>query len=145
MLQSLIRRLAAENLSRLPEPDVRLALAVLMVRIARTDRLYSAEEVERIDRILMHNYGLDPFQASHLRLEAESIETDAPDTIRFTRSLKAATALEDRIALVRSLWSVALADQLRDPEEDQIMRLVTSLLGISDVDSALARQWAEQQ
>lgn len=129
--------------SRLPEPDARLALAALMVRIARSDGLYSAEEVERIDRILMRRHGLGPFEAARLRSDAEDLEADAPDTVRFTRAIKAATSLDDRMQLVEALWSVALADGLRDAGEDQLMRLLVNLLGLTDVESAEARRKAE--
>ena len=43
-----------------------------------------------------------------------------------------------------ALWSVALADGLREAHEDQLLRLVSNLLGLTDVDSALARQKAER-
>ncbi len=129
---------------RLPDPDARLALAALLVRVARTDGLYAAEEVERIDRVLARHHDLDPFAAAKLRSEAEGIEREAPDTVRFTRALKEATALEDRTGLLSALWSVALADGLRDAEEDRLLRLVASLLGLTDVESALARQRAER-
>ena len=130
--------------SRLPDPDARLALAALLVRIARTDGLYSAEEVERIDRVLALRHGLDPFAAARLRTEAEALEAEAPDTVRFTRALKDAVALEDRAELMVALWSIALADGLREVNEDRLMRLVANLLGLTDVDSALARQKAER-
>jgi tellurite resistance protein len=39
---------------------------------------------------------------------------------------------------------VALADGLRDAEEDRLMRLVANLLGLTDVESAQARQRAER-
>jgi len=141
----LLRRLLAPEPARLPEPDAQLALATLLVRIARTDGLYAAEEVERIDRVLMHRYGLDPFAAARLRSEAEAVEREAPDTVRFTRALKEATALEDRADLLTALWSVALVDGLREAHEDRLMRLVANLLGLTDVDSALARQRAERE
>jgi len=141
----LLRRLLAPEPARLPEPDAQLALATLLVRIARTDGLYAAEEVERIDRVLMHRYGLDPFAAARLRSEAEAVEREAPDTVRFTRALKEATALEDRAELLTALWSVALVDGLREAHEDRLMRLVANLLGLTDVDSALARQRAERE
>jgi uncharacterized tellurite resistance protein B-like protein len=141
----LLRRLLAPEPARLPEPDAQLALAALLVRIARTDGLYAAEEVERIDRVLMHRHGLDPFAAARLRTEAEELEREAPDTVRFTRALKEATALEDRADLMTALWSVALADGLREAHEDRLMRLVANLLGLTDVESALARQKAERE
>lgn len=142
MIADILRALLAPAPPRLPEPDARLALAALLVRMAKTDGLYSAEEVERIEKILMARHGLGPFEAARLRSEAEELETQAPDTIRFTRALKAAVPLEDRTALLTALWSVALADGLRDAGEDQMMRLLANLLGLTDVDSGLARQQA---
>ena len=78
-------------------------------------------------------------------IEAEALEAEAPDTVRFTRALKEAVPLEDRAALVEAMWSVALADGARDAEEDQLMRLVANLLGLGDRDSALARQRAARE
>ena len=145
MFGDLLRQLLAPAPHRLPEPDARLALAALLVRVARSDGLYAAEEVERIDRVLAHRHGLDPFAAAKLRSEAEDLEREAPDTVRFTRALKEAVALEDRADLMTALWSVALADGLREAHEDRLMRLVANLLGVSDVESALARQKAERE
>lgn len=144
MLNALLRALAAPAPTRLPEDESRLALAALLVRVAKTDGLYAAEEVERIDRALQACYGLDAFAVARLRAEAEELEAEAPDTVRFTRALKSATALEDRAGLMRALWSVALADGARAAEEDRLLRMVSNLLGLSDVESNLARQQAER-
>lgn len=141
----LLRRLLAPEPARLPEPDARLALATLLVRIARTDGLYAVEEVERIDKVLSRRYGLDPFATAKLRTEAETLEREAPDTVRFTRALKEAVPLEDRAELMTALWSVALADGQREAHEDRLVRLVASLLGLTDVESALARRKAAQE
>ncbi len=124
----------------LPEPDARLALAALLVRVARSDGDYATVEASRIDRILVHRHGLSPFEAAKLRGEAEDLEAEAPDTVRFTRAIKDGVPLDDRIAVMKALWAVALADGDRDAEEDGFLRLVANLLGINDRDSALARQ-----
>lgn len=145
MIDSLLQRLFAPAPSRLPEPDARVALAALLVRLARADGRYQQSEIDRIDRVLAERHGLSPFAAAALRTEAEELEADAPDTVRFTRALKAATDLEDRAAMMQALWSVALADKTRDAEEDQFLRLVADLLGLRDVDSALARQRAARE
>ena len=50
--------------------------------------------------------------------------------------------LDDRRALIEALWSVALADGARGDEEDQVIRLTASLLGLTDRESAEARQSA---
>lgn len=144
MLQAILRALTAPAPDRLPDQDARLALAALLVRVAKTDGLYAAEEVERIDRALGSRYGLDAFAVARLRAEAEELEAQAPDTVRFTRALKAATALEDRTGLVQAMWSVALSDGVRDADEDSLLRMVANLLGLTDVESNVARQRAER-
>lgn len=142
MIQNLLRHLLAPAPEPLKDTDARLALAALLVRLARSDGLYAIEEVERIDRILMTRYELDAFAAAALRTEAEAVEAEAPDTVRFTRALKAATSPEERGELMQALWSVALADGSRDADEDRLLRMVSSLFGLSDVESAEARQRA---
>ena len=144
MIADILRSLLAPAPSRLPEPDARLALAALLVRVAKTDGFYAAEEVERIEKILMTRHHLGPFDAARLRSDAEELESQAPDTVRFTRALKAAVPLEDRASLLEALWTVALSDGSRDADEDQMLRQIASLLGLSDVDSAYARKRAEQ-
>lgn len=144
MFESLLRRLLGPAPESLTVPDSRLALATLLIRIARTDGLYAAAEVERIDHILIEHFQLDPFEAAKLRADAEEMETQAPDTVRFTRALKDATPLEEREVFLQAMWSVALADGQRDPGEDQLMRMVCSLLGLSDVQNAQARARARR-
>ena len=145
MFSDLLRRLAAPDPHLLPEPDQRTALAALMVRIARADGLYAPAEKVRIDRVLARRYGLDEASASALRADGEALEAEAPDTVRFTRAIKDAVPYEDRFGVMRALWSVALADGERDPEEDGLLRLAASLLGVNDKDSGLARQEAQEQ
>jgi uncharacterized tellurite resistance protein B-like protein len=124
------------------EIDEKQAMAALMVRIAKSDDDYAIAECERIDAILSILYGLSSTEASSLRNHAEALEADAPDTVRFTRAIKDAVPYEDRFEVVRALWQVVLADGERDHEEDALMRLLASLLGVNDRDSAIARKEA---
>ena len=143
MFADLLRRLSAPETEPLPDPDARLALTALLVRIARSDGDYADVEVRRIDRIAMARYGLSPFEAAALRREAEALEGEAPDTVRFTREIKDAVPYEEREGVVEALWDVVLADGARDHEEDGMIRLVSNLLGVNDRDSALARKRVE--
>ena len=118
------------------------AMAALMVRIAKSDDDYSATEISRIDAVLSLLYKLSVDQAANLRQTAEALEAEAPDTVRFTRAIKEEVPYEERFDVVRALWQVVLADGARDAEEDALMRLLASLLGVNDRDSALARQQA---
>lgn len=144
MFARLLSSLLGQEPQDLPDPEARLALGALLVRLARADEVYSEDEALRIDRVLATRYGLSAFAATALRRDAEILETQAPDTVRFTRALKQAVPLEDRMGLLQALWSVALADGARSAEEDALIRLVANLLGISDRDSAVARQAVEK-
>tara|TARA_B110000037_G_scaffold120756_1_gene137979 strand:- start:3733 stop:4152 length:420 start_codon:yes stop_codon:yes gene_type:complete len=124
------------------EISARQAMAALMVRIAKSDDDYAVAECERIDAVLSVLYSLSTSEASALRLQAETLEADAPDTVRFTRAIKEEVPYEERFDVVRALWQVVLADGERDHEEDALMRLLASLLGVNDRDSAIARQQA---
>ena len=62
MFADILRGLLAPAPKRLPEPDAQLALAALLVRVAKSDGLYAAEEVERIDKILMARHALSPLR-----------------------------------------------------------------------------------
>jgi uncharacterized tellurite resistance protein B-like protein len=118
------------------------AMAALMVRIAKSDDDYSTTEIARIDAVLGLLYSLTADQAADLRRTAEALEAEAPDTVRFTRAIKEEVPYEERFNVVRALWQVVLADGARDAEENALMRLLASLLGVNDRDSALARQQA---
>ncbi|MCJ7873816.1 TerB family tellurite resistance protein [Phaeobacter sp. J2-8] len=138
----------ADFLSRLiqPEPapladdDARLAMTALLVRVARSDGQFDADESALIDRIVAARFALSPFEATALRKNAEVLESEAPDTVRFTRAIKDAVPYEARIEVIELLWQVVLADGSRDEAENALMRMVAPLLGVSDVESALARQ-----
>ncbi len=143
MLSSLLDRLFAPAPDPLNQGDARLALSALLVRLARSDGDYAASEIAAIDAALARRYDLSDRAAAALRQEAERFEAQAPDTVRFTRAIKDAVALEDRLAVIEAAWSVVLADGGRAEEEDALMRLIARLLGVNDRDSNTARLRAQ--
>jgi uncharacterized tellurite resistance protein B-like protein len=143
MFGDFLKRLTAPDPAPLSDPDARLAMAALLVRLAKTDGDYAEAEINRIDRLLTTRYGLTPFETAKLRGDAETLESEAPDTVRFTRAIKDAVAYEDREQVVESLWEIVLADGVRDDHENALMRMVAPMLGVNDRDSNLARQRVE--
>ena len=140
MFGELLRRMTAPEPEVLSEDDQHLALAALLVRVARADHDYAEVEKARIDKVLAARFGLSPFEVTKLRADAEVLESEAPDTVRFTRAIKDAVPYEERSQVIESLWEIALSDGERDHEEDALIRLVAPMLGVNDRDSALARQ-----
>lgn len=126
----------------LPQPNAQLALGALLVRVAFADRQYRASEVGQIDRILATTFGLKPLEAAKLRATCEALERDAPGTPEFARILRAEVAYTDRQSLAQAMWSVALADGDRDPDEEAMLEQIEDALGLSSDDIAAARKTA---
>lgn len=140
MFGDFLKGLMAPEPAPLADADARVALAALLVRIAVSDGEYAAAESDRISKVLAARYGLSPVDANALRGQGEVLESEAPDTVRFTRAIKEAVPYEERSAVIEALWDVALADGERDNEEDSLMRMVANFLGVKDRDSNLIRQ-----
>lgn len=140
MFRNILAGLTRAETATTATPAGQLAFAALLVRVARADDDYHDAEAAEIDSFLSDHFALGAFAAVALRQEAERLEAAAPDTVRFTRALKEAVPYEDRIGILEALWSVALSDGTRSSGEDATLRLVASLLGVNDRESALARQ-----
>lgn len=119
-----------------PKPDGRAAVAALLVRVARSDGDYAAQEIAVIRDIIARRYGT----ADDLLPQAEALEASAGDTVHLTKAIKDEIPHDDRMVYLQDLWRVVLADNARDFEEDGLMRLISNLLGMADRDSAIARQ-----
>ncbi|WP_123791272.1 TerB family tellurite resistance protein [Pacificibacter maritimus] len=145
MFGEFLKNLIQPQPDRLSGFDASLALAALLVRIARADGHYDPAEVARITAVLRKRFDLDEQSAVDLRQQAETLEAEAPDTVRFTRAIKDAVPFEDRAGVIEAMWSVVLIDGSRDHAEDTVLRLVSNLLGLTDMESAQARQRASDR
>lgn len=117
---------------------IALAMAALMVRLARADGEFDPDERAAILAALDARFG----EGEALLSAAEKAEENAIDHHQFTRVVKAAYAPEERGALLEELWSVVFADGARDDGESALMRQFGSLLHVSDQEIAKARQRA---
>ena len=142
MFADFLKRLTQPEPDPLDDGDARLALTSLLVRIARSDGDYAPQERRQIEAVITTRYVLDEQGTKELIAQAEALEVEAPDTVRFTRAIKEAVPYEDRESVIEAMWKVGLADGSRDQLEDRLVRLVAPMLGVNDRDSARARQRA---
>lgn len=140
MLKDILNAFKSTAPPKLRMEDASLAMAALLVRLARSDEDYDASEKILINKMLQFRYNLALDKAEALRIEAEELESKAPDTVRFTRLIKDSVPYEDRQSVIRDFWEIVLADGERHKEESSLMRLIAKLLGVNDRDSAIARQ-----
>lgn len=143
MFTDLLHRLFQSDPAPLPELDGRHALAGLLVRTAKTDGLYSVEEIRRIDRILGATYGLNPVEAAQLRAGAEKLEAQAPEDGRFAAAVRERLDAEHREAVLVAMWRVALSDGVEKAEEEAYLGRASERLGL-DADAVSRARAAAQ-
>ena len=73
MFANLLKSLLDPEPKELAPSDARLAIAALLVRVARSDNHYAESEIQRINRVLQSRYGLDAAAASALRQDGETL------------------------------------------------------------------------
>jgi uncharacterized tellurite resistance protein B-like protein len=134
------RLLLSTGHTDLQPEDARAAIAAVLVMAARADHHYDAREQDMIDAVLAKRFGLNPDQTRGLREDGEAAEAEAVDLYQFTKAIKQAIPHDERMAILEELWGVVLADGVRDPHEDSLMRQMADRLGLSPMDLALARQ-----
>ncbi len=118
-----------------------VALAALMVRLAKADDNFDEGERTAILRALDARFG----DGAALMAAGEAAEAAALDHHQFTRLLKEAFAHENRGEILEDLWEVVLADGEREMHEDALMRQIASLLHVSDREVAEARRRVERR
>ena len=138
MFKNLLNILKSE-----PEPeeiDSKVLFASLLVRAARIDNEYSNSEKTQIEKIIMRKFRTSSSISKKIRVDGEQLESKTVDTVQITREIKKDIPFEYRKALAEDLWTIILADAKRTDDENSFMRTCIKLLGVNDVDSAIARQ-----
>ena len=77
MIGDFLNRLLSPAPEPLSDTDARLAIAALLVRVARSDGDYASVEIANIDRVLATRYALGDAEADALRKEGEALEAEA--------------------------------------------------------------------
>ena len=118
------------------------AVAAILVRAAKTDGIYTNSEQKLIEKLLMQQMHVPKEKVNQLQISAEALEKEINDNVQLTRVIKKEIDYDDRKELVQQLWQIIMDDDVRTPEENKFMRVLTNLLGVNDVESAKARSKA---
>ena len=118
-----------------------LALTAIFIRIAKLDGTFDINEREKIKELIMKRFEFNDENTENVLNMATRLEGQSNDNVQFIKVIKDCIAYEERFNLLKDSWILVMADGKRTYEEDGFMRLFCSLLGLSDKDSALARQF----
>lgn len=117
----------------LAKGDAELALAALLIELARADFKENPDEFVEI-RALLQRYLKAPSRVDQLLDEAARRADRAVSLHEFTRQLNAEFNEGQKLELVEMLWRISLADGHIDAHEGHLVRKVAGLLHVRDRD-----------
>jgi uncharacterized tellurite resistance protein B-like protein len=118
--------------------DPKLAVAALLVHLAAVDGAMGDNERHSIRGALMDHYGLDEPSVDKLIREAARQDAEAVDFYKFTSGLTRLD-MDDRIEIIRMMWTVVFADRKNHELEDNMVWRVAELIGVSSRDRTILR------
>lgn len=133
-----ITRLFNKPEAALDSNDPRLSVAVLLVHLAAVDGQMKDEERKAIKGALIDHYDMDETAVDKLVKEAAIRDAEAVDFYRFTQSITQLD-MEDRIEIIRMMWTVVFADKKNHELEDNMVWRIAELIGVSSRDRTILR------
>jgi uncharacterized tellurite resistance protein B-like protein len=121
-------------------PLRQLALIALLAEAALRDGNADTREFDSIVAIAARHFGMPPEEARALTEAAFRRAEHSVDLFANVRVVVADVPIEERSKVLEMLWEVALADGELEDHETALIRRLVPMLGMSDRDSAEARQ-----
>jgi uncharacterized tellurite resistance protein B-like protein len=144
MIDRLLDLLAGrgEWTSEKPADDLPLAVAALLIELARMDDKVDAGERRTIEQLLARMFSLDPKSVQSLVEQADQAMQRSAQYFPFTQQICRHTSAETRVQIIEMLWTVAYSNGALDPHEDALIRQVAGLIQVSDRERGTARKKA---
>ncbi|MCW5720000.1 MAG: TerB family tellurite resistance protein [Devosia sp.] len=133
-----LTRLFAKPESPVDGNDPKLSVAALLVHLAAVDGTMKDEERRAIRGALMDHYQLDENAVEKLIRQAGQRDAEAVDFYRFTTGI-VQLPMEDRIEIIRMMWTVVFADRNNHELEDNMVWRIAELIGVSSRDRTVLR------
>lgn len=118
--------------------DPKLSVAALLVHLAAVDGTMKEEERRVIRGALMDHYDLDETAVEKLIRQAAQRDAEAVDFYHFTSGITQ-LPMEDRVEIIRMMWTVVFADKDNHELEDNMVWRIAELIGVSSRDRTVLR------
>ena len=123
---------------------LKLACAVLLIEVTRTDASMDVAEREVILTALKRHLTLNSEEADHLLALAAPEAKGAYDYHRFTSVINDYFSQEQKIQVIESMWKVAYADGHIDADENHLISKVAGLLYVTHGEYIAAKLYAKE-
>lgn len=117
-----------------------LALAAVLVHIARADGVIVKSEHDYVISLLVERFGLLPAQAHALFDEAEAADRESIGLVALLRPLRRTLDRDERKRLIRAAWGVARIDGAVHAFEDDMIWRSARLLDLTEAEISALRE-----
>ncbi len=132
------------NEEKIEKDEVKALYSIvsLLVEAASIDGQIGDDEKNKITSILINQLKLDPIKAKEILDETISLSDDQIEIWSKTNDIRKELDYDERLNILELMWEIVLVDDVLDVFEAQLMRRVSGLLYISDVDSGNSKKRA---
>ena len=118
------------------------SIVALLVEAASIDGEIGNDEKNQIENILIERLNLDKIEAEKILEQTISESEDQIEIWSKTNDIRKELDYEERLNIFELMWEIVLVDDVIDVFEAQLMRRVSGLLYISDIDSGNCKKRA---
>ena len=118
------------------------SIVALLVEAASIDGEIGNDEKNQIENILIERLNLDKIKAEKILEQTISEAEDQIEIWSKTNDIRKELDYEERLNIFELMWEIVLVDDVLDVFEAQLMRRVSGLLYISDIDSGNCKKRA---
>ncbi len=117
-------------------------LSGLMIEAANIDGKVDSKEIEKIKTILKNEFNEEVDDIDNAMKVAIENKHNSKSLFYYTSKINKSYSTSEKIFLIETLWQIILADGEVHDYETSLLRRLSGLLYISDVDSGNARKRA---
>ncbi|UCC55953.1 MAG: TerB family tellurite resistance protein [Gammaproteobacteria bacterium] len=109
---------------------LQLAMATLLMEVARADHQISVPERRVIEQVIEKQFALSPEAVDEIAEVAEHESEQVTSLYPMTRLINDECSAADKAQLIKMLWKVTCADGKIDPHEEHLVRKIADLLHV---------------
>ena len=121
------------------------SIVALLVEAASIDGEIGLDEKKQIKFILTDRLNLETTKADEILEETISNSSEQIEIWSKTNDIRKELDYEERLNILELMWEIVMVDDILDVFEAQLMRRVSGLLYISDIDSGNCKKRAIQK
>ena len=120
-------------------------ISELLLEAANIDGKIDDKEIEESKHAICSFFDISEGQATKIIQNLHDDDGQKHEFHSLTKQIRDECDYDERMYILSMLWQIVLADDQIDSLESNLMRRLTGLLFVSDIDSAKAKQQAKKR